>query len=81
VLMLYEGQGRQGLRSLLTQGFCSSWLLIVGPEGGFSQSEAEFCQSKGARLAGLGSRVLRTETAGLAALSAIMYEFGDLGEI
>jgi 16S rRNA (uracil1498-N3)-methyltransferase len=79
VLMLYESEGRQGLRSLLTQDFCGSWLLIVGPEGGFDESEAAFCRSKGARLAGLGPRILRTETAGLAALSAIMYECGDLG--
>jgi 16S rRNA (uracil1498-N3)-methyltransferase len=79
VLMLYESEGRQGLRSLLTQDLCGSWLLIVGPEGGFDVSEAAFCRSKGARLAGLGPRILRTETAGLAALSAIMYECGDLG--
>ena len=81
VLTLYEGTGRQGLRSLLTQDLCDSWILIVGPEGGFSEAEAEYCQSKGACLTGLGSRILRTETAGLAALSAIMYECGDLGGI
>lgn len=81
VMTLYEGKGRQGLRSLLTEDFCGSWIVIVGPEGGLSEAEAEFCRSKGAYLAGLGSRILRTETAGLAALSAIMYECGDLGGI
>ena len=79
VLMLYENDGRRGLRSLLSQDYCGSWILIVGPEGGFAESEAAFCQTKGAKLAGLGPRILRTETAGLAALSAIMYECGDLG--
>jgi len=78
-LMLYESDGRQGLRSILSQDFCGSWILIVGPEGGFAEAEAAFCQANGARLAGIGPRVLRTETAGLAALSAIMYECGDLG--
>ncbi len=79
VMMLYEGLGRQGLRSLLTREFCGSWILIIGPEGGLAEAEAAYCQERGARLAGLGPRVLRTETAGLAALSAIMYECGDLG--
>ena len=79
ILALYEGPGRQGLRSLLSKDFCGSWVLVVGPEGGFADSEAEYFQTRGACLAGLGSRILRTETAGLAALAAIMYECGDLG--
>jgi 16S rRNA (uracil1498-N3)-methyltransferase len=79
VLLLYEGKGRQGLRSILTHDFCGSWVLIVGPEGGISEKEAFYCLERGARLAGLGPRILRTETAGLAALSAILYECGDLG--
>jgi len=81
VLTLYEGKERQGLRSLLAQDFCGSWILIVGPEGGLAESEADYCRSRGAAMAGLGPRILRTETAGLAALSAIMYECGDLGGI
>ena len=79
ILTLYEGKGRQGLRSILTADFCGSWILIVGPEGGLTEAEAQFCRSRGALLAGLGPRILRTETAGLAALAAIMYECGDLG--
>ena len=79
VLMLYEGSGRQGLRSLLTRDFCGSWILIIGPEGGLAANEAAYCQERGAVLAGLGPRILRTETAGLATLAAIMYECGDLG--
>ena len=79
VLTLYEGTGREGLRSILTNDFCGAWMLVVGPEGGFSEAEASYCRDRGARLAGLGPRILRTETAGLAALSAILYECGDLG--
>jgi 16S rRNA (uracil1498-N3)-methyltransferase len=79
VLLLYEGKERQGLRSLLTHDFCSSWILIVGPEGGITEKEAAYCHERGAVLAGLGPRILRTETAGLAALSAMLYECGDLG--
>lgn len=79
LLLLYEGTGLPGLRSVLTQDFCSSWIVIVGPEGGVSEKEAEYCIKRGAHMAGLGPRILRTETAGLAALSAILYECGDLG--
>ena len=81
ILLLFEGKGREGLRSILANDFCTSWLLAVGPEGGFSEAEVDFCRSRGARFAGLGPRVLRTETASLAALAAILYECGDLGGV
>ena len=52
--------------------------LFVGPEGGFAPEEAELAQSLGGKLLSLGRRILRTETAPLAALSAIFYEKGDM---
>lgn len=79
ILVLYEGEGKDGLKSVLTNDFCTGWLLVVGPEGGFSPAEAAYCRQRGASLAGLGPRILRTETAPLAALAAILYECGDLG--
>lgn len=51
--------------------------LLVGPEGGFEETELQMAQSAGFQLMGLGPRVLRTETAGLAALAAIMALWGD----
>ncbi len=80
-LVLYEGSDCQGLRSILSQSVCKDWIVVVGPEGGWSVAEAAFCKQKGAFLTGLGPRILRTETAGIVALSAIMYESGDLGGI
>ena len=55
-------------------------LLIIGPEGGISESELELARSAGAVPVSLGRRILRAETAGLVAMSAIFYETGDLGE-
>ena len=52
--------------------------LFVGPEGGFAPEEAELARSLGAEVLTLGRRILRTETAPLAALSAIFYEKGDM---
>lgn len=48
-------------------------LIIIGPEGGFSHSEAQAAQAAGAELVSLGQRILRTETAGLVAVTLIAY--------
>ena len=48
--------------------------VIIGPEGGFSDKEAEILKEKGAFCVSLGKTILRTETAGMAALAMIMYE-------
>ena len=42
-------------------------LLMIGPEGGFSDHEAKFAQTKGAKLITMGSEILRTDTAFVAA--------------
>jgi 16S rRNA (uracil1498-N3)-methyltransferase len=51
--------------------------LVVGPEGGFSDAELALIRSVKAATLTLGPRVLRTETAGLAALAALNTRFGD----
>lgn len=48
--------------------------IIIGPEGGFSDKEAEMLDEAGAERVSLGKTILRTETAGMAALSMTMYE-------
>jgi 16S rRNA (uracil1498-N3)-methyltransferase len=57
----------------------SRLLLAVGPEGGFSAAEKAEAAANGFVAAGLGSRVLRTETAGLAALAVVLHVHGELG--
>jgi 16S rRNA (uracil1498-N3)-methyltransferase len=51
--------------------------LLIGPEGGFEDGELAAAASAGFRSLSLGPRVLRTETAAVAALSAIMALWGD----
>lgn len=53
--------------------------LFIGPEGGLSPEEVARAQAHGARTVTLGPRILRTETAGLAAAVAILFAMGDLG--
>ncbi len=55
-----------------------SVLIAIGPEGGLSHAEVQRAADAGGRLVSLGSRILRTETAGLVACSAVLYAAGDL---
>jgi len=52
--------------------------LAVGPEGGFSADEEERAAANGVLLLSVGARVLRTETAGLAALAALNALWGEM---
>ena len=53
--------------------------LLIGPEGGFSEKEVLKASEKGFFTATLGSRILRAETASIAAVSIIQFALGDLG--
>lgn len=54
-------------------------LLLIGPEGGLSDAEVELANQHGFTSLQLGPRVLRTETAAIAALAVFQNLFGDLG--
>jgi len=54
-------------------------VLIVGPEGGLSDTEMEQLRRAGCQGIRLGPRILRTETAALTALAALQSRWGDLG--
>jgi 16S rRNA (uracil1498-N3)-methyltransferase len=52
--------------------------VLIGPEGGLSESEEELARAAGFMPVRLGPRVLRTETAAIAALALLQRNFGDL---
>lgn len=52
--------------------------VIIGPEGGLTAEEAGLAAAAGADLVTLGRRILRTETAAIATLAIVMYQWGDL---
>ncbi len=52
-------------------------MVIIGPEGGFSAAEAETARQAGFALCALGTRILRAETAAIAAVTLVQYLFGD----
>jgi len=75
-VIFYEGEGRFGLKGVFSRlGKISSVALLIGPEGGFSEDEVLEAEGAGFLRAGLGTRILRVETAAVAALSMAMYQF------
>jgi 16S rRNA (uracil1498-N3)-methyltransferase len=52
--------------------------IVTGPEGGFEPHEAQLAQSAGMQAVTLGPRILRCETAPVAALAAVMFHTGNL---
>ncbi len=55
-----------------------SLAVVIGPEGGIAPEEIEALTAAGARTVTLGPRILRTETAGLACLSALLCLYGEM---
>lgn len=76
--MIFYELGGDSLREIIDDKPLSSAAIIIGPEGGFSAEEVEKAIKSGAVAASLGKRILRTETAPLAALTAIMLLSGNL---
>lgn len=56
-------------------------LLLLGPEGGFTEKEASDAQHAGFTCLSLGPRILRSETAALSACTLVQYLFGDLKKV
>jgi 16S rRNA (uracil1498-N3)-methyltransferase len=69
-IVFYEGGG-EPLKSIINEN-AKSVSIYIGPEGGFDEAEVEQIVASGAQVATLGARILRTQTAPVASLTAIM---------
>ncbi|RJQ31232.1 MAG: 16S rRNA (uracil(1498)-N(3))-methyltransferase [Peptococcaceae bacterium] len=79
-LMLWEEEQVVTLQTVLREEPAPGEVYVfIGPEGGFTPDEVERARLRGIRTVSLGRRILRTETAGMAALAMILYQWGDLG--
>jgi 16S rRNA (uracil1498-N3)-methyltransferase len=76
--VLWENETALDLKRALEITNAEWFHVFVGPEGGFTEQEIALAQTFGAPSVGLGPRILRTETAGMVAISAILYARGDL---
>lgn len=71
----YEAGG-EPLRTFI--GNAKDVAIVIGPEGGISEKEISELTGAGAKIVTLGKRILRTETAAIAAITAVMYETGNM---
>ncbi len=78
-LFCYENETVKSVKECLWQSDASRVTLLIGPEGGFTPEEAAAVEAHGGISVTMGSRILRAETAAVAALSVVQYEKGDLG--
>ncbi|MEG2192647.1 MAG: RsmE family RNA methyltransferase [Oscillospiraceae bacterium] len=76
VLFFYENSTDK--MSALDFNECKNVAIIIGSEGGFSSEEARLALENGAKIIGLGKRILRCETAAITAASLSMFCLGEL---
>ena len=79
IIFCYENEDENTVKSCLRAAQGKRLILLVGPEGGFTLDEAQTVQEAGGRAVTLGPRILRAETAAVAAVTVAQYENGDLG--
>lgn len=78
-IMAYENEQELGLKKLVSTNL-KQVDLVIGPEGGFSETEVELFKSlEYGKIITLGKRILRTETAAISMLALVQYLWGDLG--
>lgn len=82
-ILCYENEAQYSLRDALSElgsgpAQALTVSLMTGAEGGFSEDEIAQAQTAGMKICTLGPRILRCETAPLAALTAIMFALGEM---
>ena len=76
LLLLPWEEGTEPIKNVLRQNpSAKNIIVIIGPEGGFSKTEAGAARTRGFLPVSLGPNILRTETAAIAVLSMIGYEY------
>lgn len=79
-IIFWEDEQTQSLKALLRSQpqKPANINLIVGPEGGLSEDEVNQLREIGAVSTSLGKRILRTETAGMAGVAIVLYEYDEM---
>lgn len=82
ILVAWEEEHSTDLRQVLDEHPDALRIaVVIGPEGGLSSDEINLVRQAGGRTITLGRRILRTETAGVAVLSMVMYHYGEMGGV
>jgi 16S rRNA (uracil1498-N3)-methyltransferase len=78
-LIFWEGERVQGLKDVIqVPDQPCSIMILIGPEGGFSMEEAEQAKATGFQPITLGKRILRAETAAIAAIAILQHLLSNL---
>lgn len=77
-LIPYEEETEVSLKSALRGKTPKTVSVMIGPEGGFDESEIRMAKDAGIQSVTLGKRILRTETAPLTVASVVLYELGEM---
>jgi len=82
-LLFWEHEARQSLNEVLAcqEKNCHAVFFLLGPEGGFSETEVGFAKQEGFAPVSLGTRILRAETATLAATAILQFALGNLDPV
>lgn len=74
----YECEKDGSLKKLLTENKGANSIgFVIGPEGGFSEKEISLAEKNGISRITLGKRILRTETAAIATIAVLMYDYNE----
>lgn len=79
-LISWEGEKNNILKDILKPEGFSGCVVLIGPEGGFSEDEVIEAKKAGFLPVTLGPRILRTETAAISIAAIVQYELGDMGK-
>lgn len=79
-VMPYEKECKTGLKQVMQgKNNINDASIFIGPEGGFTDDEVNKAKQCGIETVSLGPRILRTETAGFACLTMMLYELDEMG--
>jgi 16S rRNA (uracil1498-N3)-methyltransferase len=78
-VVLYEKERHTTLKDVFGSGGSDATCVVIGPEGGIEEAEAEWLKENGFIACTLGENIFRTETTPLVVLSVILYEYARTG--
>ena len=76
---IFWEEGGSSLRGTGGEASEESFVIAVGPEGGFTADEVALAREKGLEVKSLGSRILRAETAAVSAITIVQFLLGEMG--
>ncbi|MCH7926722.1 MAG: 16S rRNA (uracil(1498)-N(3))-methyltransferase [Candidatus Dadabacteria bacterium] len=77
-LIFYENEKSLKIKNLKNNKNINSVSILIGPEGGFSENEVKIAELNNFKSIGVGPRILRSETASIAAITLLQHHFGDI---